>query len=260
MESPRSKTDRQTNTPFLLRLFYRNGAFHSPSEFSLNSELPPHVQIYTWPSCTLRELSHLLTSALPSLLPDPAIGTRLSYRLFYPDTRNSGPGSAPGPGRYMSKDLGSVVIGEGGPGILPDEEEAAIVKGGQMAGALGGEPDKTLQDARFVIGDYVCCAIVSPLDNGSVGPPPSGPARGNFGGGRSDFGGRGAGMGFRENGFGGGYRGRGGPRGSGGNFNQGFVPSGEWRRGEQVPEGPSGGRGRSGGYGGGFGGGRGGRY
>ncbi|KAI6712230.1 sin3-associated polypeptide Sap18 [Diplocarpon mali] len=139
MESSPSKINRQTNTPFLLKLFYRNGGFHSPSEFSLNSELPPHVQIYTWPSCTLRELSHLLTSALPSLLPEPAIG----------------PGSAPGPGRYMSKDLGSVIIGEGGPGILPDEEEAAIVKGGQMAGALGGEPDKTLQDARFVIGDYV---------------------------------------------------------------------------------------------------------
>ncbi len=156
----------------------------------------------------------------------------------------------------MTKDLGSVIIGEGGPGILPDEEEAAIVRGGQMEGPLGGDPDKTLQDARFVIGDYVCCAVVPPMDNGSVAPPPSGPARGNFGGGRSEFGGRGGASGPRENGYGG-YRGRGGPRG-GGNFGQGFVPSGEWRRGEEVPEGPSvGSRGR--GFGGGFGG-RGGRY
>ena len=63
-----------------------------------------------------------------------------------------------------------MVIGDGGPGILPGEEEAAIVQGGQMAGALGGEPEKTLQDARFVIGDYVSCAILPPMDNGGVAP------------------------------------------------------------------------------------------
>lgn len=66
------------------------------------------------------------------------------------------------------------------------------------------------------------------------------------------------GIGMRDNanGFGGGFRGRGGPR-VGSNFGQGFVPQGEWRRGERLPDGPSGGRGR--GYGGGFGSGRG-RY
>ena len=197
-------------------------------------------------------MSHLLTTALPDLLPSPAIGTRLSFRLYFPDARNS---SASGPGRYMMKELGSVVIGDGGPGVFPDEGEAAIVAGGQMAGLLGGDPEKTLQDAKFVIGDYVSCAIMPPMSNGSVAPPPQGPARGGFGAGRGmDFGGRG--MGPRENGFGG-FRGRGGPRGAG-NFGQGMVPAGEWRRGERVPEGPSGAsRGR--GFGGGFGGGRG-RY
>lgn len=161
------------------------------------------------------------------------------------------------------KELGSVVVGDGGPGILPDEEEAGIVAGGQMAGPLGGEPEKTLQDARFVIGDYVSCAILPPLANGAVAPPPAGATRGGFGG-RPQMGGefgRGGGFGGpRENGFGGGYRGRGGMRG-GSSFGQGSVPSGEWRRGERVPEGPSGGRGRGygGGFGGGYGGGRG-RY
>jgi len=150
------------------------------------------------------------------------------------------------------KELGSVIIGDGGPGILPDEEEAAIVQGGQMAGPLGGTPDKTLQDAKFVIGDFISCAILPPLENGSVAPAPFGPARGGFGArGGGEFGGRG-GMGPRENGYGG-FRGRGGSRGAG-NFGQVSVPTGEWRRGERVPEGPSGGRGR--GYGGGFGGGR----
>ncbi len=147
------------------------------------------------------------------------------------------------------KDLGSVIIGDGGPGILPDEDEAAVVAGGQMAGALGGEPEKTLQDAKFVIGDYVICAILPALANGAVAPPPM---RGPFGRGGGDFGAsRMAPGGPRENGFG--YRGRGGPRGGGG-FGQGIgagVPSGEWRRGERVPEGPSGrGRGYSGSFGG----------
>jgi len=130
-------------------------------------------------------------------------------------------------------------------------ESAIIVADGPMAGPLQGEPEKTLQDARFVIGDYVSCAIMEPMQNGTVAPPPTGPSRGGYGGNRgmNDYGGRG-----RENGFGSGYRGRGGRGGS--NFGQGFVPAGEWRRGERVPEGPSRGRG----YGGGFGGGRGGRY
>lgn len=154
----------------------------------------------------------------------------------------------------MTKELGSVVIGDGGPGILPSEsEEVEGVEGEgggvSMEGAMLGEPEKTLQEARFVIGDYVACAIIEPLLSGAVAPaPPSGPARGGFGGGRG-----------RENGFagrgggGGGFRGRGGA-----NFGQGFVPQGEWRRGERVPEGPaSRGRGFSGGFGGG---GRGGRY
>ncbi|CAG8959261.1 hypothetical protein HYFRA_00012619, partial [Hymenoscyphus fraxineus] len=250
------KVDRQATTPFHLKLFYRNGGFHRLDEFTPNADLPPHLQIYTWQTCTLRELSHLLTSALPSLLPDPAIGTRLAFRLIFPDTRNSGASS--GIGRYMMKELGSIVIGDGGPGILPDDDEAEIVAGGQMSGPLSGEPDKTLQDARFVIGDYVSCAILPPLENGSVAPPPGNVSRGGLGGGRGmgDFGPRGGFGGPRENGFN--VRGRGGSRG--GNFGQGMVPSGEWRRGERVPEGPSGGSGRGrgyggGGYGGGFGGG-----
>lgn len=190
---------------------------------------------------------------MPTLLPDPVIGTRLAFRLIFPDTRSTAPTF--GPGRYMTKELGSIVVGDGGPGILPDEDEVAIVAGGQMAGALSGEPEKTLQDARFVIGDYVSCAILPALPNGGVAPPLSGPGRGgSFGASRGDLGGgRGGSFGGpREDGFS--FRGRGGPRGG---FGQGMgigagVPSGEWRRGERVPEGPSGGRGR--GYGGGFGG------
>ncbi|KAI9850936.1 MAG: hypothetical protein M1838_004822 [Thelocarpon superellum] len=205
------KIDRQTTVPFHLKLFYRSGGFHRLEEFHPSpgtAALPAHLQIYTWPSCTLRELSHLLTTALPTLLPDPVIGTRLSYRLIFPDTRDPG---RPGPGRYLSKELGSVVIGAGGPGVMSKEEEKTVA-GGPMAGELGGEPEKTLQEGRFVIGDYVSCAIFPPLSNGSV-------AAGNAV--------------SRENNGPGGFRVRGTARGG---MGAPSFPHGEWRRGD-VPSG-----------------------
>ncbi|KAI9838044.1 MAG: hypothetical protein M1819_006198 [Sarea resinae] len=294
---PGGKVDRQTTTPFHLKLFYRTGSFHRLDDFhpSPSHSLPPHLEIYTWPTCTLRELSHLLTTALPSLLPSPPIGTRLAFRLIFPDTRDAG---RAGQGRYLSKDLGSVVVGardpdsraaappttendhddddDGEKGLTkPSDEEARIVAAGPMAGALGGDPEVTLQEARFVIGDYISCAICPPLADGSVAPPPpaasaAGPpprmggypiggggggggprGMGDFGGGRggvlggpreNGFGGfrvRGRGGGGGPGGFGGGDRG--GPGIGGGGGGGGGVPSGEWRRGERVPDGPSGG-------------------
>ncbi|CAF9923770.1 hypothetical protein IMSHALPRED_006013 [Imshaugia aleurites] len=296
---PGGKVDRQTTTPFHLKLFYRTGSFHSLSDFPLatpnaSSHLPPHLQIYTWPTCTLRELSHLLVTALPSLLPSPAIGTRLSYRLVYPDTHSAYPGAGAGagaaPGRYLSKELGEVVVGDWGGGGGGDENNKnngnsgnnnktsnaansgsgngsvaepsadAIVRDGVMAGALSGTPDKTLQEARFVIGDFISCAVMLPGPDGSVAPVRAAArGRGEFAG----RGGGGGGYGFQgENGIGG-FRGRGrggfgggfggaGRGGGGGGGGDGGVPVGEWRRGERVPEGGrggyGGGRGRGRGY------------
>lgn len=114
--------------------------------------------------------------------------------------------------------------------MLPGEASAGIVPSGPMSGRLEGEPERSLQDARFVIGDYVSCAVLPPGADG--GPPPL--LRGSGGGGR--------GLPPRENGFG---RGRGGGRGSSfGRLNDGGVPMGEWRRGERLPEGSGRGFGR----------------
>lgn len=166
--------------------------------------------------------------------------------MIFPDTRDTG---RPGPGRYLSKDLGSVVLGGGdGPGVLPSNGEAAgIVTGGPMAGELGGEPEKTLQEARFVIGDYISCAIFPPLPNGSVVPLPTmggagphGRSAAGFGRGMSGFAaGRNDPLGHpRENGYGD-FRVRGSarPYNGDGSIGSSGVPSGEWRRGERVPEG-----------------------
>ena len=205
-------------------------------------------------------------------------------------------------GRYVSKDIGNIVIsaiGRARPGrsgdddnvddedmpgerngdrdedvvdgMGPTEEEAKILGGteGIMAGPLDGEPSKSLQDARFVTGDYISCCILPPLEDGSIAsipPPPSSmESRGGGGGaytngggsggyGRGGGGGYGAGSGsIRENGYGppgGGYRGRGrgGYRLEPGRLGEG-VPSGEWRRGERIPDARGGGyRGRGRGY------------
>ncbi|KAJ5114277.1 Sin3 associated polypeptide p18 [Penicillium alfredii] len=255
-EGSKSTINRQTTTPFHLKLFYRTNNFHYLSDYIIPAppprrggpvsgpnairapsppapaSLPPHLEIYTWQSCTLRELAQLLTGALPSLLPDPPVGSRLCFRLIYPDVRAA---TAMGPdarGRYLSKDLGSVVVGPRDSPFRAEDGSEDKSEARPRPGPLrfqGPESDKALQDARFIIGDYVECAILPPLDDGSVapalrggsGPPPAG------GGMRA----------FRDNGFGRGGRGhRGGDRGGPPNF-----PIGDWKRGERLPEG--GGRG-----------------
>jgi histone deacetylase complex subunit SAP18 len=194
----------------------------------------------------LRELCKLLLSAVPTLLPQPYAGSRIAFRLVYPDIQGSNrPGA---PGRYISRDIGSVIVGArtGDEDVDMDGGDGATVA--EALKQLDGDPDRTLADVKFLIGDYIACAILPPLPDGGVpaAPPPlSGPARGPPPG---PYGGRG-----RENGFGG--RGDYGYGGRGGRFDDrrlsGGVPSGEWRRGEAPPERePDFGRGRGGGRGG----------
>ncbi|KAF1954834.1 hypothetical protein CC80DRAFT_526589 [Byssothecium circinans] len=219
------KPDRQTTTPFLLRLFYRTNTFTPLTDFdpTTHPRLPPSLQIYTWQSCTLRELSTLLLTALPNLLPKPYAGTRITFRLVYGDM--TGPQRPGTPARFISRDLGSVVVGAGmggGAGEEEEEEGKGVEDVSEALKKLDGEPEKTLAEARFVIGDYVCCAIFPPGPDGSVHAAPA-PLRDGFAGRGRD---------------GNGYRGRGGrgdfrDYGDGGG---GGVPQGEWRRGEAPPE------------------------
>lgn len=263
--TPASPINRQTTAPFLLRLFWRPAHPLSPHEFSVappadttgiadyTALLPASirqqsVQIYTWPTCTLSELTGLLTSVLPeAAMPEPSVGTRLVYKLIFPDTRGAvGEG---GRGRWVDRPLGSVVVGEGRDGDGDESMDGPANGAGQKA--LTGDADKTLADARFVIGDYVACTIYAPLADGRPAPLP---AMGGRGPREAYVAPRGP-PGTRENGYGGGMRGGGRYGGVyGGPRDRGAPPMSDWNRGERPPGPPGGGyRGRGGGYGGGWG-------
>lgn len=141
-----------------------------------------------------------------------------------------------------------------------NEDIEMAIDGAAGLGKLEGDAEKTLADARFVIGDYISCAIFPPLPDGSVAPLSQAdrgyPIGGRFGGPREGGYSRGGHGGRTENGFGGGggygaprggFGGRGGGRGGYGaerGFGAPNVPVGEWRRGERIPDGPGGGFGR----------------
>jgi histone deacetylase complex subunit SAP18 len=111
----------------------------------------------------LNELALELAASEPSALPTPAIGMRLAFQLVYPDLRSTA-GIGDAAPRFAVKDLGTVVIGQGGPGTGGPEEDAGGI------GRTDNSGGKTLSDARFVVGDYISCAILTQLPNGSVAP------------------------------------------------------------------------------------------
>ncbi|KAI1435751.1 hypothetical protein GGR50DRAFT_283282 [Xylaria sp. CBS 124048] len=230
--------DRRSTSPFALRIFYRTGAFHRPDEFAADS-LPPHLTLYAWQDSTLDELVLQIAATHGRLLPHPAIGTRLAFRLIYQDMRGITSTS-----KYTIKEIGSVVIGDGGPGLDLDDPTANKTLDDT-------DPTKTLSDVRYVVGDYISCAILPPLPDGTVAPASSARMGRGMGVGESKIAvGRapevpprdrdGLGL-FSRHARGRGSMGRGGldhfntrePRGPGGG-----VPSGEWRRGEKLPDMP----------------------
>ncbi|KAK0722854.1 Sin3 associated polypeptide p18-domain-containing protein [Lasiosphaeria miniovina] len=242
-----------TPVPFSVKIFYRTGAFHRPDEFA-PAYLPRYIEIPALESTTLLELGHHL--AAEYLLPDPCIGTRLQFRLVYPDTR----GSPEEPPRYLTEDLGSVVLGAGGPGV---DDDSAFNSGVEIDDALDqlsssrSDETKTLAGARFIVGDYISVAILPPSElTGEVAPANSarigrgagvGEAKGGIGAllspspppsfnrGRVPSGSRSRGESSQGRGFGWGpdrdrHRRGGSSRG---------LPDGEWRRGDTLPS-PSG--------------------
>ncbi|KAK9474024.1 Sin3 associated polypeptide p18-domain-containing protein [Dipodascopsis tothii] len=118
--------DREKVPPFMLRMFFRQGGFH-PLQSFLPDRLPldESLQIYTWKDCTLRELHELLVTGLPA-----AVTARCSFRIVYMDKYRAG--------EFVCKDIGDYTP-EGHPDFRPGAHTTS----------------KSLEDARFVIGDFI---------------------------------------------------------------------------------------------------------
>ncbi|KAJ3308014.1 hypothetical protein HDU76_004185 [Blyttiomyces sp. JEL0837] len=119
--------DREKLCPFLIRVFIKTEGHHDVHEFSASKQPEGEIHVHTWKDATLRELASLLVKQNPTLQ-DPNV--KISFRSIYPDQTRHGNGS------YQSKPLGQLCNYR----KLHDEE-------------------RTLNEARFVIGDFVDVAV-----------------------------------------------------------------------------------------------------
>ncbi|KAI0638647.1 Sin3 associated polypeptide p18-domain-containing protein [Trametes polyzona] len=235
--------DREKTAPFLIRTFIKIGTFHRLQQFE-DGPLPPPTeeqQVYTWKDATLREVLTTLRSTAPNSTEYRHPLARYSFRAVYAD--------AAARGRFAQKELGTVysrdILGE--PGSL-DHPAPRLLEDNEAESAQGSEQDRTLEELRFVPGDYLCVAVHLPKGaivpagpggeltiKGSAVGPAAGPGAAN--------GWKGAGAGVRgDGGWGGNLSAAPGPglgRGGGG---------GHWR-GNSGPEAPVPRGGRGGGRG-----------
>ncbi|EAL64992.1 hypothetical protein DDB_G0285057 [Dictyostelium discoideum AX4] len=88
--------NREKICPFLLRVFIKEGSFHSPSEFSSrNVPEKDEIQIYTWRNATLKEITILIKETYKLARHKES---KFEFAFIYPDSR----------GIYVSKPIGTV--------------------------------------------------------------------------------------------------------------------------------------------------------
>lgn len=126
------RIDRTTTTPFLLRVFSSHGNFHRLDEFDSDRQPRDELNIYSWKDATLGELTSLLAKELVGDSQRDLISYKFSYRLVFGDANH---------GRYQIRDLGTIQLHD-----------------------KSSEAQKSLDDIRFVIGDWIDIAILKPGD------------------------------------------------------------------------------------------------
>lgn len=233
--SGRPIVDREKTAPFLIRTFIKVGAFHRLQQFEDGAApTADEQQIFTWKDATLREVLTTLRSIAPATPEYRHPLARYTFRAVYADSASRG--------RIAQKDLGTVysrdILGEPGtlqapaPRLLADEEPAA------------GEDERTLDELRFVPGDYLCVMVQLPKNVSLV--PGELAIKGGAAAAASAGAGAGAGAGFAN-----GWKkdtGRGGDAGWGGSLGTGPAPGragGHWRGDSGAPAPvPRGARGR----------------
>ncbi|KAG6902213.1 hypothetical protein C0995_003045 [Termitomyces sp. Mi166 len=224
---------REKTAPFLIRTFVKIGSFHRLSLFE-DGTLPTtdEQQIFTWKDATLREVLTTLRNTAP-LVPEyrhPL--ARFSFRIVYADSLAKG--------RFSQKDLGMVysrdILGE--PGSLNVTAPRLADEDGTQEPSEREKEERTLDELRFVPGDFLLVAVLLPK---SIGTPSEINIKGSGTGGPGTTNGwRSGGVGRGDGGWGGALSGPGAGRGGG-----------HWRGESNAPA--AGGRGRGGRGGGDFG-------
>ncbi|KAF8464189.1 hypothetical protein DFH94DRAFT_397979 [Russula ochroleuca] len=246
--------DREKTAPFLIRAFVKVGSYHRLAQFQDGTlPIPDELQIFTWyvrarshPSmcassidtsikrkdATLFELLTTIRNSAPNTLEYRHPLARYSFRTIYADAGNRG--------QFAQKDLGTVysrdTLGESGTAEQLLDDDSAV-----QDSADRQKDARTLDELRFVPGDYLCVAVMLPKNlqaNFSIDPSAKSP------GGTSP-------SSVPANGWkSGGGLGRGGPNtpsGPGGSAAGAGRGGGHWRGGSDAPPQPARGRGERGG-------------
>lgn len=122
--------NREKICPFLIRLFYKENDFNLLEE--MNSGRFPstrELHIYTWMDASLRELTMLIRDSVDFAKRKDAI---LNFSFIFPDSK----------GKYQRKEIGNI----------------HMYKKGQ-------DDNKTLQQLRFSIGDFIDISIKTSNNN-----------------------------------------------------------------------------------------------
>jgi histone deacetylase complex subunit SAP18 len=110
--------NRERVCPFLLRVFYKEGEYNNLDDLVVG-RFPStrELHMYTWMDASLKELTTLIKDVIEIKKPNPVF----NFSIVYPDSR----------GRLQRKPAGSV-------GIRKTADD-----------------DKSLQQLKFTIGDYI---------------------------------------------------------------------------------------------------------
>ncbi|KAF9458483.1 Sin3 associated polypeptide p18-domain-containing protein [Collybia nuda] len=150
---------REKTAPFLIRTFVKIGGFHRLSLFE-DASLPTtdEQQLFTWKDATLREVLSTLRNTAP-LVPEyrhPL--ARFSFRTVYADPTAKG--------RFQSKELGMVysrdILGEPGSLGVTAPRLCEDVDGETREPTEREKEERTLDELRFVPGDYLLIAVLLP--------------------------------------------------------------------------------------------------
>ncbi|KAH9986133.1 Sin3 associated polypeptide p18-domain-containing protein [Russula vinacea] len=157
--------DREKTAPFLIRAFVKVGSYHRLAQFQDGPlPIPDELQIFTWKDATLFELLTTIRNSAPNTLEYRHPLARYSFRTIYADAGNRG--------QFAQKDLGTVysrdTLGESGTVEQLLDDDSAV-----QDSADRQKDARTLDELRFVPGDYLCVAVMLPKNvqaNFSIDP------------------------------------------------------------------------------------------